>query len=324
MTLQTAGIHHITAFAGDPQANVDFYAGILGLRLVKKTVNFDAPDVYHLYFGDEGGSPGTIITFFPAAGSPKGKIGGGQVGITSYVIPPGSMDFWQDRLESYNIQVTRTSRFNEQFLQFEDSEGLRLELVERQEGANSTWAHEGIATDQAIKGFGGAVLFSVNPARTMDALDKILGFTKVGEDQEYVRYQSFGEIGNVIDVPVARMPLGVGGAGTVHHIAWRAKDDQEHQQWGEAVYQYGYQPTPVRDRQYFNAIYFREAGGILFEIATDPPGFAKDEPVETLGQKLMLPEWFEKYRTQIEDNLQPIQVRTLEPARTAIPMETTV
>ncbi|KQY86586.1 ring-cleaving dioxygenase [Paenibacillus sp. Root52] len=324
MTLQTAGIHHITAFAGDPQANVDFYAGILGLRLVKKTVNFDAPDVYHLYFGDEGGSPGTIITFFPAAGSPKGKIGGGQVGITSYVIPPGSMDFWQDRLESYNIQVTRTSRFNEQFLQFEDSEGLRLELVERQEGANSTWTHEGIATDQAIKGFGGAVLFSVNPARTMDALDKILGFNKVGEDQEYVRYQSFGDIGNVIDVPVARMPLGVGGAGTVHHIAWRAKDDQEHQQWGEAVYQYGYQPTPVRDRQYFNAIYFREAGGILFEIATDPPGFAKDEPVETLGQKLMLPEWFEKYRTQIEDNLQPIQVRTLEPARTAIPMETTV
>ncbi|MEY8748674.1 ring-cleaving dioxygenase [Paenibacillus tundrae] len=324
MTLQTAGIHHITAFAGDPQANVDFYAGILGLRLVKKTVNFDAPDVYHLYFGDEGGSPGTIITFFPAAGSPKGKIGGGQVGITSYVIPPGSMDFWQDRLESYNIQVTKTSRFNEQFLQFEDSEGLRLELVERQEGANSTWAHEGIATDQAIKGFGGAVLFSVNPARTMDALDKILGFTKVGEDQEYVRYQSFGDIGNVIDVPVARMPLGVGGAGTVHHIAWRAKDDQEHQQWGEAVYQYGYQPTPVRDRQYFNAIYFREAGGILFEIATDPPGFAKDEPVETLGHKLMLPEWFEKYRTQIEDNLQPIQVRTLEPRRTAIPMETTV
>ncbi|MDR6726457.1 glyoxalase family protein [Paenibacillus amylolyticus] len=315
MTLQTAGIHHITAFAGDPQANVDFYAGILGLRLVKKTVNFDAPDVYHLYFGDEGGSPGTIITFFPAVGSPKGKIGGGQVGITSYVIPPGSMDFWQDRLESYNIQVTRTSRFNEQFLQFEDSEGLRLELVERQEGANSTWAHEGIAPDQAIKGFGGAVLFSVNPARTMDALDKILGFTKVGEDQEYVRYQSFGDIGNVIDVPVDRMPLGVGGAGTVHHIAWRAKDDQEHQQWGEAVYQYGYQPTPVRDRQYFNAIYFREAGGILFEIATDPPGFAKDEPVETLGQKLMLPEWFEKYRTQIEDNLQPIQVRTLEPAR---------
>lgn len=314
MTIQTAGIHHITAFAGDPQANVDFYAGVLGLRLVKKTINFDAPDVYHLYFGDENGSPGTIITFFPSAGSPRGKIGGGQVGITSYVIPPGTIGFWQDRLEQYNIEVTKTSRFNEELLQFEDSEGLRLELVEREEGAASTWVHEGIPVDKAIKGFGGAVLFSVNPQRTMDALNKILGFTKVDEDEEYVRFRSVGDIGNVVDVPVTRMALGAGGAGTVHHIAWRAKDFTEHEQWREAVQQYGYQPTPVRDRQYFNAIYFREAGGILFEIATDPPGFAKDEPAESLGQKLMLPEWFEPYRAQIEGNLQPIQVRTLEPS----------
>ncbi|WP_145153461.1 ring-cleaving dioxygenase [Paenibacillus xylanexedens] len=314
MTIQTAGIHHITAFAGDPQANVDFYAGVLGLRLVKKTINFDAPDVYHLYFGDEHGSPGTIITFFPSAGSPRGKIGGGQVGITSYVIPPGSIGFWQNRLEQYNIEVTKTSRFNEELLQFEDSEGLRLELVEREEGATSTWAHEGIPTDKAIKGFGGAVLFSVNPQRTMDALEKIMGFVRVSENDEYARFRSSGDIGNVVDVPVTRIPLGMGGAGTVHHIAWRAKDDEEHAQWSEAVRDYGYQPTPVRDRQYFNAIYFREAGGILFEIATDPPGFAKDEPADSLGQKLMLPEWFEKYRPQIEDNLQPIVVRTLVPA----------
>ncbi|KLU56911.1 ring-cleaving dioxygenase [Paenibacillus sp. VT-400] len=317
MTIQTAGIHHITAFAGDPQANVDFYAGVLGLRLVKKTINFDAPDIYHLYFGDEHGSPGTIITFFPSAGSPRGKIGGGQVGITSYVIPPGSIGFWQNRLEQYNIEVTKTSRFNENLLQFEDGEGLRLELVEREEGATSTWAHEGIPTDKAIKGFGGAVLFSVNPQRTMDALEKILGFVRVSENEEYARFRSSGDIGNVVDVPVTRMALGMGGAGTVHHIAWRAKDDEEHAQWSEAVRDYGYQPTPVRDRQYFNAIYFREAGGILFEIATDPPGFAKDEPADSLGQKLMLPEWFEKYRPQIEDNLQPIVVRTLVPATAA-------
>ncbi|WP_405131185.1 ring-cleaving dioxygenase [Paenibacillus sp. FSL H8-0317] len=317
MTIQTAGIHHITAFAGDPQANVDFYAGVLGLRLVKKTINFDAPDVYHLYFGDEHGSPGTIITFFPSAGSPRGKIGGGQVGITSYVIPPGSIGFWQNRLEQYNIEVTKTSRFNEDLLQFEDGEGLRLELVEREEGATSTWAHEGIPTDKAIKGFGGAVLFSVNPQRTMDALEKIMGFVRVSENEEYARFRSSGDIGNVVDVPVTRMALGMGGAGTVHHIAWRAKDDEEHAQWSEAVREYGYQPTPVRDRQYFNAIYFREAGGILFEIATDPPGFAKDEPADSLGQKLMLPEWFEKYRPQIEDNLQPIEVRTLVPATAA-------
>lgn len=317
MKLQTAGIHHITAFAGDPQANVDFYAGVLGLRLVKKTINFDAPDVYHLYFGDEKGSPGTIITFFPSAGSPRGKIGGGQVGITSYVIPPGTIGFWQDRLERYNIEVTKTSRFNEELLQFEDSEGLRLELVEREEGAASTWEHEGIPANKAIKGFGGAVLFSVNPQRTMDALENILGFVKVDENEEYARFRSSGDIGNVVDVPVTRIPLGVGGSGTVHHIAWRAKDFEEHEVWRGAVYQYGYQPTPVRDRQYFNAIYFREAGGILFEIATDPPGFAKDEPADALGEKLMLPEWFEQYREQIEGNLQPIVVRTLEPATAA-------
>ncbi|KAF4324076.1 hypothetical protein G195_002658 [Phytophthora kernoviae 00238/432] len=250
--LQTfrAGIHHITAFAGDPQTNVDFYAGVLGLRLVKKTINFDAPDVYHLYFGDENGSPGTIITFFPSAGSPRGKIGGGQVGITSYVIPPGTIGFWQDRLEQYNIEVTKTNRFNEELLQFEDSEGLRLELVEREEGAASTWVHEGIPADKAIKGFGGAVLFSVNPQRTMDALAKILGFTKVDEDEEYVRFRSNGDIGNVVDVPVTRMPL--------------------------------------------------------------------DEPAESLGQKLMLPEWFEPYRAQIEGNLQPIQVRNLEPVPSVV------
>jgi len=314
MTIQTTGIHHITAFAGDPQANVDFYAGVLGLRLVKRTVNFDAPDVYHLYFGDEHGSPGTIITFFPSAGARRGQIGGGQVGVTTYAIPVGALDFWQERLEGFGLNVTRTTRFSETFLQFEDTEGLRLELVEREEGANSTWAQGSIPADKAIKGFGGAVLFSVNPQRTMDALVRILGFVKVDENAEYARFRSTGDLGNVIDVPVERIPLGTGGAGTVHHIAWRAKDFEEHDQWRDAVYQYGYQPTPIRDRQYFNAIYFREAGGILFEIATDPPGFARDEPAETMGEKLMLPDWFEPHRDQIEANLQPIEVRVLEPA----------
>ncbi|QNR67754.1 ring-cleaving dioxygenase [Paenibacillus peoriae] len=311
MSLQTTGIHHITAFASNPQGNVDFYAGVLGLRLVKKTINFDAPEVYHLYFGNEAGSPGTIITFFPAPGTPKGRIGGGQVGITSYVVPPGSLDFWQHRLESFDIQVTKTSRFAEQYLQFEDNEGLRLELVEREEGANSTWSYDGISADKAIKGFGGAVLFSINPQKTMDALENILGFTKTDEDAEYARYQSVGEIGNIVDVPLAKMGLGFGGAGTVHHIAWRAKDFEQHEEWRSAVQHYGYQPTPIIDRQYFNAIYFREAGGILFEIATDPPGFANNEPAESLGQKLMLPEWYEPQRTQIEANLHPIEVRTL-------------
>ncbi|MFK7692970.1 ring-cleaving dioxygenase [Paenibacillus sp. HJGM_3] len=312
MTLQTSGIHHITAFARDPQGNVDFYAGVLGLRLVKKTINFDAPEVYHLYFGDQAGSPGTIMTFFPWPGSRKGHIGGGQVGITTFAVPAGALGFWEARLAKFGIPVEKSSRFGETYLQFSDNEGLRLELVEREEGANSQWAFGGIAADQAIKGFGGAVLFSVNAAKTIDALENILGLEKVGEDGTYARFRTTGDLGNVIDVPLQSMSWGGGGAGTVHHIAWRAKDYEEHELWRHAVAQYGYQPTPVIDRQYFNAVYFREAGGILFEIATDPPGFARDEAPEELGQKVMLPDWYEPRRAEIEANLIPIQVRTLK------------
>ncbi|NOU96720.1 ring-cleaving dioxygenase [Paenibacillus sp. LMG 31456] len=312
MTLQTAGIHHITAFARNPQENVDFYAGILGLRLVKKTINFDAPDVYHLYFGNESGSPGTIITFFPWPDSRKGRIGGGQVGVTTYVVPQGSLAFWENRLESHGVSVTKVSRFSEQYLQFTDNEGLRLELVEREEGPESTWLFDGITAAKAIKGFGGAILFSTNPMKTMDALQNLLGLEKVAEDVAYARYRAKGDIGNVIDVPMAAMGRGIDGAGTVHHIAWRASDFEQHTEWRSSVQDYGYRPTDIIDRQYFNALYFREAGGILFEIATDPPGFAHDESAETLGEKLMLPEWFEASRSQIEANLLPIQVRVLE------------
>lgn len=312
MSMKTAGIHHITAFAGDPQANVDFYAGVLGLRLVKKTINFDAPEVYHLYFGNEAGSPGTIITFFPWPGSRKGRVGGGQVGTTVYAVPPGSLDFWEERLTRLGVDVTRTVRFSETSLKFTDNEGLQLELVEREAGANSGWSFSGIPADKAIKGFGGAVLYSASPASTMEALVKLLGLRKIAEDGEYVRFQAAGDIGNVIDVPVAAIPRGTDGAGAVHHIAWRAADDAQHQEWRSAVQQYGYHPTPVVDRQYFNALYFRERGGILFEIATDPPGFARDEPADALGQKLMLPSWFEPERARIEANLLPIRVREVE------------
>lgn len=312
MTLQSAGIHHVTAFARDPQGIVDFYAGILGLRMVKKTINFDAPEVYHLYFGDEGGSPGSIITFFPSPGSRIGRIGGGQVGITSYVVPQGSLSFWENRLASFGVAVRKVSRFSEQYLQFSDKEGLGLEIVERAEGVISTWSFGGITPDVAIKGFGGAVLFSTNPIKTVDAIEKLLGFRKLGEDATYARFQSNGEIGNVIDIPLAAVERGIDGAGAVHHIAWRALDNEQHLGWRAAVEAYGYHPTPVIDRQYFNALYFREAGGILFEIATDPPGFANDEPAEALGEKLMLPEWYEPHRAEIEADLQPIQVRVLK------------
>ncbi|MCM3629875.1 ring-cleaving dioxygenase [Paenibacillus glycanilyticus] len=312
MTLQTAGIHHITAFAGDPQRNVDFYAGVLGLRLVKKTINFDAPDVYHLYFGDKAGNPGTIITFFPSRGAQRGEIGGGQVGTTTYVVPTGSLSFWEERLAQFDISFVKTSRFSEEYLQFSDNDGLRLEIVEREEGALSEWSFGGVPADKAIKGFGGAILLSTNAKETMNVLTNVLGLEKVGEDGKYARFQAFGSIGNIIDVPLHNIPWGAGGAGTVHHIAWRAKDFVEHQEWQHMAANNGLRPTPIIDRQYFNAIYFRENGGILFEIATDPPGFANDETQEELGQTLMLPSWYEPHRATIEANLLPIEVRELK------------
>ncbi|WP_040948790.1 ring-cleaving dioxygenase [Gorillibacterium massiliense] len=315
MTLQTSGIHHITAFARNPQENVDFYAGVLGLRLVKKTINFDAPEVYHLYFGNEAGSPGTIITFFPWPESRKGRIGGGQVGTTTYVVPEGALEYWENRLESFSILVDKSERFGETYLQFRDNEGLQLELVARAEGANSGWSFGGIPLDKAIKGFGGAVLYSVNPEKTAHVLEHVLGMKKTEEDGGYLRFLTDGDIGNRIDLRLAALPWGGGGAGTVHHIAWRAKDFQEHAQWQSFVSEEGYQPTTIIDRQYFNAVYFREPGGILFEIATDPPGFARDEAADALGEKLMLPAWYEPQRAQIEANLLPIEVREVKGGR---------
>ncbi|MEI7027515.1 ring-cleaving dioxygenase [Paenibacillus sp. y28] len=312
MSKHTAGIHHITAFVRNAQETVDFYSGVLGLRLVKKTINFDAPEVYHLYFGDEKGSPGTIITFFPWAHSRQGRVGAGQVGITTYVVPVGAMAFWKERLERFDIQVTEATRFGEQLLQFEDKDGLKLEIVEREQGPQSEWSFGGVPAGKAIKGFGGALLYSAAPEKTATLLEQVMGLTKEGENGGYVRFRATGDLGNVIDVNTTLVANGIGGAGTVHHIAWRAKDDADHTQWREHVLQNGFQATPIIDRQYFNAIYFREAGGILFEIATDPPGFARDEAPDSLGEKLMLPEWFEPRRADIEANLDPIEVRVLE------------
>ncbi|HEY8418451.1 MAG TPA: VOC family protein [Limnochordales bacterium] len=317
-THRTAGVHHITALASDPQATVDFYAGVLGLRLVKVTVNFDAPDIYHFYFGDETGKPGTAMTFFPYRGAPRGQVGGGQVGWTTFVVPPDTLDFWARRLAKFRVAVERVHRFGEDFLRFADNDGLQLELVARAEGPPSTWSFGGVPTDKAIKGFGGAVLYSRAPEQTLDLLETLLGLERAGtsEDGRYVRLRARGELGQIIDVQAEAVPAGTGGAGTVHHIAWRAATQAEQEHWRRQVVAMGLDATPVVDRQYFRSIYFRERGGILFEIATDGPGFAVDEPVEALGQKLMLPPWLEPYRERVAANLQPFTVRVLDEDRT--------
>ncbi|MEK4719394.1 ring-cleaving dioxygenase [Priestia aryabhattai] len=312
MSKKTAGIHHITAIVGHPQENVDFYAGVLGLRLVKQTVNFDDPGTYHLYFGNEGGKPGTIITFFPWANARQGKIGDGQVGVTSYVVPKGAMGFWEQRLAKFGVPATKMERFGEQYLEFDDPHGLHLEIVEREEGEKNMWQAGEINSDVAIKGFGGATLLSVRPDETAQLLENVMGLQKVGQEGDFIRFQSSADIGNIIDLKLTTIGRGQMGVGTVHHIAWRAKDDEDQLEWQKYVADSGYGVTAVRDRNYFNAIYFKEHGEILFEIATDPPGFAHDESLETMGEKLMLPEQYETHRDQIERALIPFEVRELD------------
>ncbi|WP_334074809.1 MULTISPECIES: ring-cleaving dioxygenase [Paenibacillus] len=312
MSKKTMGIHHITAIVGHPQENVDFYAGVLGLRLVKKTVNFDDPGTYHLYFGDQGGRPGTIITFFPWANAYKGTIGDGQVGVTSYVVPKGAISFWENRLKHFEVPFSKIERFGEQYLEFDDPHGLHLEIVEREAGEPNMWNFGGITSDVAIKGFGGATLLSAQPEKTAELLEKVMGLEFIGKEGDIARYHSSADIGNVIDLKLSPVGRGQMGVGTVHHIAWRAKDNEDQLDWQKYVAEHGYGVTAVRDRNYFNAIYFREHGEILFEIATDPPGFAHDETFETMGKDLKLPIQYEPHRAEIEKVLLPFEVRELD------------
>ncbi|MBN8203204.1 ring-cleaving dioxygenase [Bacillus sp. NTK034] len=309
MILQiTSGIHHITAMVNDAQRNIDFYAGVLGLRLVKKTINFDRPEVYHLYFGNENGDPGTVMTFFPWEKQLKGRIGTGQVGVTSYVIPEHSVEFWKKRLSKFGVKFIQTVRYGETYLQFQDPDGLEIELVERSEGPLNTWALKDVPPEAAIKGFGGATLISAKPNKTAEVLENILGLECLGQEEGFLRFKSEAELGNTIDIKLTPSVRGLMGAGTVHHIAWRAKDEEDHMRWRNLLQEKGYYPTEILDRNYFKALYFHEEGGILFEIATDPPGFTVDEPLKELGSRLMLPSWLESKREELEEDLPALEV----------------
>ena len=302
------GIHHITAICGPAQANVDFYVGILGQRLVKRTVNFDDPGTYHLYYGDQSGTPGTILTFFPFEGADRGKVGAGMASAFAYAVPGGSGPFEALRgaLAQAGVRVHETvERFGELAFAIDDPDGLRVEFA--QSGADAT-AGAGLA------GFHSVTLAIANPEKTARLLTDIFGYGEVGEEatagEVRLRFAAAGggRAGVVDLVHAGERRHGVQGTGTVHHVAFRAETDAIQRDWRERLLAAGFHVTEVIDRQYFNAIYFREPGGVLFEIATDPPGFAADEPAETMGSALMLPPRYERLRAEIEDTLPPLTV----------------
>jgi glyoxalase family protein len=318
MERQIGGIHHVTAIARDPQANVDFYTGVLGLRLVKKTVNFDDPGTYHLYYGDEQGQPGTIITFFPWPMARLGSRGAGQATVTSFSVPEGSLGWWSERLDRLGVEhEAPRARFDEEVLTMLDPDHLQLELVARAGDARDDrrgWDGGAVPAERAIRGFEGVTLTEWNPDVTSEVLKGLLGFRRVAEAGDRFRFEvGAGGPGTRVDVlakPDA--PRGHVSAGTVHHVAFRTPDDAQQRAWHEEIQHRGFHVSPILDRQYFHSIYFREPGGVLFEIATDPPGFMKDEPEATLGTHLKLPPWLESDRKSIETLLPRIEVRDME------------
>jgi glyoxalase family protein len=311
-----AGIHHVTAIARDPQANADFYTGVLGLRLVKRTVNFDDPGTYHLYYGDEVGRPGTLLTFFPWPLARLGRSGAGQATVTAFSVPEGSLGYWTERLARLGVDFEAPRpRFDEEVLSLRDPDGLALELVARAGDERAPWTGGEIPERSAVRGFYNVTLAEWNPAVTSEVLTGAMGFRLVGEEGDRLRFASgAGGAGARLDVLAAPSAArGVISAGTVHHVAFRAADDAEQLAWLETLAERGLHVTPVQERQYFRSIYFREPGGVLFEIATDGPGFAIDEPVASLGTDLKLPPWLEASRERIAAVLPPLDLRPAVP-----------
>lgn len=306
----TEGLHHVTAISGGAQANVDFYVGLLGLRFVKRTVNFDDPGTYHLYYGDGAGSPGSVMTFFPWANAPKGTQGSGQLTVAAFSVPRGSLDYWRERLAERGVEYGEVEeRFGDEVLPFEDEGGMRLELIANDD-TREGWDGGGVPADRATRGFHSVTLSVRNPARTAEVLTRLLGFREVVAGEGRTRYEAGpGGAGRSVDlVDGSGGPEGRMGVGTVHHVAFRVPDDEIHEEVRGRIAALGFDVTPVLDRNYFHSIYFREPGGILFEVATDNPGFDADEPVDELGESLKLPAWLEPRRERIEEVLDPLTI----------------
>jgi glyoxalase family protein len=305
------GIHHITAISSAAAENLDFYERVLGLRLVKQTVNFDDPYTYHLYYGAADGAPGTILTFFPWERMPSGRPAAGMIVATAFAVPRAALSYWVERLNTAGVTPRTESRFGETVLRFSDPHGLPLELIGTDAlAAASHREQRPVDGAYAILGFHAATALANHLDSTRTLLTGPMGMTLAGREKNRYRFKMSGtdSLGQFLDVVVdPGAPKGRQGSGTVHHIAFRAKTDAEQLLWQADLRREGYSVTEVRDRSYFKSIYFHEPGGILFEIATDAPGFAVDEPVEHLGRSLMLPAQYERIRTQIEAGLPPLK-----------------
>ncbi len=306
--MQRNGIHHVTAIAGPARGNLDFYTRTLGLRLVKRTVNFDDPGTYHLYYGDEEGRPGTILTFFPWEHVAPGRLGVGQTKQTLFRVPESAFGYWTHRLIEQGVPHERAvKRFGETVLAFKDRDGMQLALV-AVPGAETepAWSNGEVPAEHAIRGFHGVSLLLEEAAPTAAILSDVLGFAEAGREGSTIRFKAGGAVpGGIVDIQAAGGFLaGRMGGGSVHHIAFRAADDAVQAEMARKLAQdHRISTTEQKDRSYFRSVYFREPGGILFEIATDEPGFAADEPVATLGQALKLPSFLEPHRRVIETAL---------------------
>ena len=313
MSTNIAGIHHVTCITGDVQKCVDFYVSVLGLRFVKKSINQDLPDTYHIYFGDYLGSPGTAMTFFGWPTWPKRKTGSGQVTTVSFAVPPGSLDFWSARLGGLGVAARRTSRFGIESISCQDPDGIEVELTGHAfDDLWVPWPAAPVGREQAIRGFHSVTLTVAEGSATSDFLVQKMAFRKAGQDAGRSRFETGAggphAILDLIESPHG--PVGAESIGTVHHVAWRTPDDAAQVAWRNVLIDSGRNVTPVIDRWFFKSIYYREPGGVLFEIATDSPGFTVDEAPEELGKTLSLPPWFQVRRETLDVTLPPIVVPT--------------
>lgn len=308
--MKLLGLHHITAIASDPKRNLDFYTRVLGLRFVKKSVNQDDPGTYHLYYGDHVGSPGSALTFFPWPGARRGRPGQGQAYATAFSVSTGALTFWLERLKRYDVATSPIeTRFADQVLPFSDPDGLKLELIFTAETDPRTPAPtKDVPAEHGIRGFHSSSLALGQPAATVALLTELMGYRAVGTSGDRTRYTvAAGGPGSYVDILTdGGVPRGLNGAGTVHHIAFRVADDAAHAAAHKLLTSRGVHVSPMIDRAYFKSIYYREPNGVLFEIATDQPGFTFDEPVESLGTRLGLPPRLEPHRAEIEAALPPL------------------